>query len=65
MISPCTVCEERFVGCHAECDAYKRWREDQDELKRRRNKAAARDSEMRIYNRQNSDRYLKRSRKAK
>lgn len=26
-IAPCAVCEERFVGCHATCDAYKAWKE--------------------------------------
>jgi len=26
-VSPCAVCEERFVGCHAECEAYKAWHE--------------------------------------
>ena len=26
-VCPCAVCEERFVGCHAECDAYKAWHE--------------------------------------
>lgn len=26
MTCPCGVCEERFVGCHAECEAYQKWR---------------------------------------
>ena len=25
MVCQCGVCEERFVGCHAQCDAYKAW----------------------------------------
>ena len=25
MTCPCGVCEERFVGCHAKCEAYKAW----------------------------------------
>ena len=27
-ISPCTVCEERFVGCHAECEVFKAWQNE-------------------------------------
>lgn len=29
MTCPCAVCEERFVGCHAECEAYKAWDAEQ------------------------------------
>jgi len=29
MTCPCGVCEERFAGCHAECDAYKLWNAEQ------------------------------------
>ena len=25
MTCPCGVCEERYLGCHAKCDAYKAW----------------------------------------
>ena len=25
MTCPCGICEERFVGCHAKCEAYKAW----------------------------------------
>ena len=25
MTCPCGVCEERFIECHAECDAFKAW----------------------------------------
>ena len=56
MISPCTVCEERFVGCHAECDAYKRWRAEYNAAKRRKDDYSL----VSWYNRQNSERYLKR-----
>lgn len=30
-VSPCAVCEERFVGCHAECEVFKAWHERQKE----------------------------------
>lgn len=26
--SPCQFCKERYVGCHANCDNYKAYRED-------------------------------------
>ena len=61
MISPCTVCEERFVGCHSECDAYKRWRAEHNKAKKRKDA----DSLVSWYNRQNSERYLKRVRNKK
>ena len=32
-VCPCAVCEERFVGCHAQCEAYKDW--DAEQWKRR------------------------------
>lgn len=25
MTCPCGICEERYVGCHAKCDAYRAW----------------------------------------
>ena len=25
MTCPCGVCEERYLGCHAQCDAYRAW----------------------------------------
>ena len=28
-VCPCAVCEERFVGCHAECEVYKAWQDVQ------------------------------------
>lgn len=31
--NPCRHCEERFAGCHAECDAYKSWIEEIRERK--------------------------------
>ncbi len=31
MTCPCGVCEKRFVGCHAECDVFKAWQEQQKE----------------------------------
>ena len=35
MICPCNLCEERFVGCHAECEAYKTWKAEIAEQKAR------------------------------
>lgn len=28
--APCKDCERRHIGCHAQCDDYKAWREEQD-----------------------------------
>jgi len=25
MTCPCGLCEERYLGCHAQCDAYRAW----------------------------------------
>ena len=41
MTCPCGICEERYAGCHAECDAYKawdadRWRQREAEIRQRR-----------------------------
>jgi len=36
MTCPCGICEERFVGCHAECDAYKAWQNDRREIIKQR-----------------------------
>ena len=40
MTCPCGVCEERFIGCHAQCDAYKawdaeRWKQRESEYRKR------------------------------
>lgn len=29
---PCKDCEERFVGCHSQCEKYKEWRSARDEI---------------------------------
>ena len=29
----CYGCEDRHVGCHAECEKYRAWRSDLDEYK--------------------------------
>ncbi len=31
MTSPCMVCEERFIGCHAECEVFHAWQKEQRE----------------------------------
>lgn len=33
--APCKECENRHVGCHGECEAYKTWTEDRKELNRK------------------------------
>jgi len=43
MICPCELCEVRFVGCHAECDAFKAWQAEQAERRKQRYKANAAD----------------------
>ena len=30
-IPPCKDCEERRVGCHSDCEKYKKWRKAKDE----------------------------------
>ena len=42
-VCPCAVCEERFIGCHAECDAYKAWHERHKAAKDKRRKKHDRD----------------------
>ena len=32
--APCMDCDERRVGCHAECERYKVWRKQLDEQNR-------------------------------
>lgn len=34
MTCPCGVCEIRHVGCHAECEAYQKWRAEYAEQSR-------------------------------
>lgn len=34
MTCPCWICEERFVGCHAKCDVFKAWHNEQMEKRR-------------------------------
>lgn len=29
---PCKDCEERFAGCHSQCEKYKEWRSARDEI---------------------------------
>lgn len=42
-VCPCAVCEERFVGCHVECEVYKAWREAHNAMKDKRRKKHDRD----------------------
>ena len=32
--APCKNCEDRHVGCHAECEKYKQFKKDAEEAKR-------------------------------
>ena len=34
-VCPCGVCEKRFVGCHAECEVFKTWQEQQNERRKK------------------------------
>ena len=40
--SPCKGCEERYAGCHSECEKYieikKKWRREKDILERAKHK---------------------------
>ena len=42
MTCPCGICEHRFVGCHAECEAFRAWHNEriarQREKYRQRNR---------------------------
>lgn len=29
---PCKGCQDRYVGCHSECDKYKEWRAEYDRV---------------------------------
>ena len=31
---PCYQCEDRHIGCHSECDAYKQWCEKNEKMKK-------------------------------
>lgn len=31
MTCPCNLCEERFVGCHTDCEVYKTWKAESEE----------------------------------
>jgi len=30
MTCPCSVCDDRYLGCHSQCDAYKAWHDAHD-----------------------------------
>lgn len=32
MVSPCKECDERELGCHSHCIAYKRWKAKHGEI---------------------------------
>lgn len=36
--SPCKNCPDRYVGCHAECEKYKDFRKNYDEIITKRQK---------------------------
>ena len=36
-MSPCRDCEERELGCHSHCIAYRRWKAEHDEIAIRKN----------------------------
>lgn len=38
---PCADCEERYVGCHAECERYKAWKEDREKQREAKHAATA------------------------
>ncbi len=33
---PCYICTERHVGCHSECEAYKRFRAEREAMSKKR-----------------------------
>lgn len=39
MTNPCNNCNERKVGCHANCDEYLDWRHKVDEINEKSEKA--------------------------
>lgn len=34
MLAPCKDCEERYLGCHSECEKYKAYRVQQEKISR-------------------------------
>lgn len=52
--SPCQGCDERYIGCHSQCDLYKAYKQKIDEqvkarLKERNIDKAIRDNKHKIY----------------
>lgn len=39
--APCKNCQERFLSCHAVCQRYKDWKEDNDKTRKKQQKAKA------------------------
>lgn len=35
-LSPCKGCSERFVGCHSNCEKYKEFTQENDEIRKKR-----------------------------
>jgi hypothetical protein len=36
MLAPCKDCQERHIGCHAECERYIKFKEESAEIEKRR-----------------------------
>lgn len=36
MKSPCKECEDRILGCHADCERYKEFQKDREQIRKNR-----------------------------
>ncbi len=49
MTCPCGICEQRYIGCHAECAEYAAWKADKNAAFQRRATQNARRSAINAY----------------
>ena len=54
--NPCKNCEDRYVGCHGECDRYKEWKDVVEEKRQKRIDALHRDETIMQFQKTSNDR---------
>lgn len=48
-MSPCKDCEERYIGCHGDCEKYKSFYEQNEKIKANIRKEKEKDKEIGAY----------------
>ena len=58
--NPCRDCQDRHVGCHADCERHLEWQKQKDREKQKLSDATQADNLLYCYNKESKNRAIKR-----